>query len=62
MTSLAERLARPEILALEPFDIAAQANSAFGPDAIVQAIAHDQEFDESIAAEAARRALVAARN
>ena len=34
MTSLAERLARPEILALEPFDIAAQANSAFGPDAI----------------------------
>ena len=34
MISLAERLARPEILALEPFDIAAQANSAFGPDAI----------------------------
>jgi histidinol-phosphate aminotransferase/imidazoleglycerol-phosphate dehydratase/histidinol-phosphatase len=34
MTSLAERLARPEIVALEPFDIAAQANSAFGPDAI----------------------------
>jgi histidinol-phosphate aminotransferase len=34
MTSLAERLARPEILALEPFDIAAQANWAFGPDAI----------------------------
>ena len=34
MTSLAERLARPEILALAPFDIAAQANSAFGPDAI----------------------------
>ena len=34
MTSLAERLARPEILALEPFDIAAQANSSFGPDAI----------------------------
>jgi histidinol-phosphate aminotransferase/imidazoleglycerol-phosphate dehydratase/histidinol-phosphatase len=34
MTSLAERLARPEILALEPFDIAAQANSAFGPDAV----------------------------
>jgi histidinol-phosphate aminotransferase/imidazoleglycerol-phosphate dehydratase/histidinol-phosphatase len=32
--SLAARLARPEILALEPFDIAAQANSAFGPDAI----------------------------
>jgi len=34
MSSLAERLARPEILALDPFDIAAQANSAFGPDAI----------------------------
>ena len=34
MTSLAERLARPEILALEPFDIAAQANSAFTSDAI----------------------------
>ena len=34
MTTLAQRLARPEIVALEPFDIAAQANSAFGPDAI----------------------------
>ena len=34
MTSLAERLARPEILSLEPFDIAAQANSSFGRDAI----------------------------
>jgi histidinol-phosphate aminotransferase len=34
MTSLAARLARPEILALQPFDIAAQANAAFGPDAI----------------------------
>lgn len=34
MTSLAARLARPEILALAPFDIAAQANAAFGPDAI----------------------------
>lgn len=34
MSSLAKRLARPEILALEPFDIAAQANAAFGPDAI----------------------------
>jgi histidinol-phosphate aminotransferase len=34
MTSLAERLARPEILALAPFDIAAQANDAFGADAI----------------------------
>jgi histidinol-phosphate aminotransferase/imidazoleglycerol-phosphate dehydratase/histidinol-phosphatase len=34
MTSLAARLARPEILALAPFDIAAQANDAFGPDAI----------------------------
>jgi len=34
MTSLALRLARPEILALAPFDIAAQANDAFGPDAI----------------------------
>jgi histidinol-phosphate aminotransferase len=32
--SLAARLARPEILALAPFDIAAQANDAFGPDAI----------------------------
>jgi histidinol-phosphate aminotransferase/imidazoleglycerol-phosphate dehydratase/histidinol-phosphatase len=34
MTSLAERLARPEILKLAPFDIAAQANDAFGPDSI----------------------------
>ncbi len=34
MSSLAERLARPEILALEPFDIAAQANAAFASDAI----------------------------
>ncbi len=34
MTSLAARLARPEILALEPFDIAAQANSVFTADAI----------------------------
>ncbi|MDQ3246781.1 MAG: histidinol-phosphate transaminase [Pseudomonadota bacterium] len=34
MSSLAQRLARPEILALEPFDIAASANSAFSPDAI----------------------------
>ncbi|HZF96242.1 MAG TPA: histidinol-phosphate transaminase, partial [Allosphingosinicella sp.] len=34
MTSLAARLARPEILALAPFDIAANANDAFGPDAI----------------------------
>jgi histidinol-phosphate aminotransferase len=34
MTSLARRLARPEILALAPFDIAAQANDAFGADAI----------------------------
>ena len=34
MSSLAARLARPEILALAPFDIAAQANEAFGPDAI----------------------------
>jgi histidinol-phosphate aminotransferase len=34
MTTLAQRLARPEILALEPFDIAAQANWAFGSDAI----------------------------
>ncbi|MBA2772152.1 MAG: histidinol-phosphate transaminase [Sphingomonas sp.] len=34
MSSLARRLARREILALEPFDIAAQANAAFGPDAI----------------------------
>ena len=32
--SLARRLARAEILALAPFDIAAQANDAFGPDAI----------------------------
>ena len=32
--TLAERLARPEILALPAFDIAAQANDAFGPDAI----------------------------
>lgn len=34
MSSLAERLARPEILELEPFDIAAQASSAFAADAI----------------------------
>jgi histidinol-phosphate aminotransferase len=34
MSSLAARLARPEILALAPFDIAAQANDAFSPDAI----------------------------
>ena len=34
MSSLAKRLARPEILALEPFDIAAQFNWAFGPEAI----------------------------
>ena len=34
MSSLAERLARPEIIALEPFDIAANGNAAFGPDAI----------------------------
>jgi histidinol-phosphate aminotransferase/imidazoleglycerol-phosphate dehydratase/histidinol-phosphatase len=34
MISLARRLARPEILALAPFDIAAQANDAFGADAI----------------------------
>jgi histidinol-phosphate aminotransferase/imidazoleglycerol-phosphate dehydratase/histidinol-phosphatase len=34
MTSLAERLARPEIRTLEPFDISAQANAVFGPDAI----------------------------
>jgi histidinol-phosphate aminotransferase/imidazoleglycerol-phosphate dehydratase/histidinol-phosphatase len=33
MTSLAERLARPEVLALEPFDIAAN-NAAAVPDAI----------------------------
>ncbi len=34
MTSLASRLARPEILALEPFDIAARANARFTADAI----------------------------
>jgi histidinol-phosphate aminotransferase/imidazoleglycerol-phosphate dehydratase/histidinol-phosphatase len=34
MSSLAARLARPEIIELAPFDIAAQANSAFGADAI----------------------------
>ena len=34
MNSLARRLARPEILALEPFDIAAQFNWAFGADAV----------------------------
>ncbi|PSJ36468.1 histidinol dehydrogenase [Allosphingosinicella deserti] len=32
--AFAERLARPEVLALPPFDIAAMANDAFGPDAI----------------------------
>ncbi|MGS1018277.1 histidinol-phosphate transaminase [Allosphingosinicella humi] len=34
MTSLAARLARPEILALGALDVAAAANEAFGPDAI----------------------------
>lgn len=34
MTSLAERLARPEILALEPFDIAANNAAGAAPDAI----------------------------
>jgi histidinol-phosphate aminotransferase/imidazoleglycerol-phosphate dehydratase/histidinol-phosphatase len=34
MTSLAQRLARPEVLAMEPLDIAAQANEAFNADAI----------------------------
>jgi len=34
MSELAVRLARPEILALEPFDIAAQFNWAYGADAI----------------------------
>jgi histidinol-phosphate aminotransferase/imidazoleglycerol-phosphate dehydratase/histidinol-phosphatase len=34
MTSLAARLARPEILALPPFDIAANANHVFGSEAI----------------------------
>jgi histidinol-phosphate aminotransferase/imidazoleglycerol-phosphate dehydratase/histidinol-phosphatase len=34
MNSLAARLARPEILALPAFDIAANANGAFGADAI----------------------------
>ena len=34
MTSLASRLARPEIVALEPLDIAAQSNSIFAQDAI----------------------------
>lgn len=34
MTSLAARLARPEILALPPVDVAAQANEAFSADAI----------------------------
>lgn len=34
MSSLAARLARPEVLELAPFDISANANSEFGPDAI----------------------------
>jgi histidinol-phosphate aminotransferase/imidazoleglycerol-phosphate dehydratase/histidinol-phosphatase len=34
MMSLAKRLARPEVLAMEPLDIAAQANEAFDADAI----------------------------
>jgi histidinol-phosphate aminotransferase/imidazoleglycerol-phosphate dehydratase/histidinol-phosphatase len=34
MTSLAERLARPEVLGMEPLDIAAQADQAFDADAI----------------------------
>ena len=33
MSALAERLARPEIVALEPFDIAAN-NALAAPDAI----------------------------
>jgi len=34
MTSLAERLARPEILKLPPFDISANANASFPADAV----------------------------
>ena len=34
MTPLAARLARPEVLELPPFDISANANPEFGPDAI----------------------------
>ncbi|WP_129793121.1 imidazoleglycerol-phosphate dehydratase HisB [Sphingosinicella sp. CPCC 101087] len=34
MTTLAERLARPEILRLPPFDISANANAAFAADAV----------------------------
>ncbi|MGZ8351258.1 MAG: aminotransferase class I/II-fold pyridoxal phosphate-dependent enzyme, partial [Allosphingosinicella sp.] len=34
MTSLAERLARPQILALPPFDISANANASFPADAV----------------------------
>jgi hypothetical protein len=34
MSSLAQRLARPEILELKPLDIAAAANAAFVTDAI----------------------------
>ena len=34
MTSLAERLARPEILALPPFDLSANANALFARDAV----------------------------
>ena len=34
MSSLAARLARPEVVELAPFDISANANSQFGPDAI----------------------------
>jgi histidinol-phosphate aminotransferase len=34
MTSLAQRLARPEILALPPFDISANANALFARDAV----------------------------
>ena len=34
MSNLAQRLARPEIRALEPFDIPAEFNSAYGADAI----------------------------
>ena len=44
MSSLAARLARPEILALPPVDIAAQANEAFAADAI-KLDANENPFD-----------------
>lgn len=52
--TLLSRLARPEILALPPVDIAAQANDAFGPDAI-KLDANENPFAPLVAGELAAR-------